>query len=220
MLPSHVVTFKDYPSISLTVADGCGTWGVQSASPAKASNVQYKDLGIYANHTSTPLNWEFPDLANFRDLDSYFAANASFKSFGRDVACTAAFSSFAATRPLTMTSFTDETPITLASGSVSWSPFWNTQRVPVGEEGYCCTFGRDLDCFIDSGPLEMFYFPSPDANTACLGGNSTNDRNASVAPPQAYNLTKPAKATASMYAAGSDGYILYVHNGASDGDVN
>ena len=196
---SFFATSKDHIPISKLFPSGC----LYIEDRASATIDQHPPrLGINGNHSRIQLPWEFPDLANFHDIDSYQAANASFKIFGRDPACTAAFTSFIATQPSTITSFPDGKPTTFGNGSTSWSTSWNVVTVLTGEEGYCCTFGRDdLDCLIHAGRVQMLYFPSPNGNTACLDNNVTNFQNTSIA------LTKPPNATAPMYATGSDGFI-------------
>ena len=158
-------------------------------------------------HPRQLLDWEFPVFSYPYDWASYSAANHSFSSFGRDPACTSAFSSFAASHPSTITTFTEIIPVKLADGQTSISSSLHADTVPVADVGYCCTFGANISCWVASDSLQMVYFPPPRPNTACLVESVDSFSNNTQSSKQATNMTALPDTNSSIFATGSDGFI-------------
>ena len=138
------------------------------------------------------------------DPSSYSAAWLSFTHFGREPACTAAFSSFIATQPVTTEIFTFAKTITLPDGRDTVGIVYNTVVGTPYEDDACCA-----RCTLVFQSLQMLYWPGPHPQTDCITTSGTTAGNAT-----AWSTFDSGQGgnQANIYATGSDGYILSVVN--------
>ena len=138
------------------------------------------------------------------DPSSYSAAWSSFTSFGREPACTAAFSSFIATQPTITQTNTFATLSTLPNGRDTVGVVYNTIVAAPDEGDACCS-----RCNLIFQSLEMLYWPGPDPQTVCTttSGSIAANRAARSTIDSGQGRGEP-----NIYATGSDGFILSVSN--------
>ena len=138
------------------------------------------------------------------DPSSYSAAWSSFTEYGREPACTAAFSSFIATQPTITRVLTFAESFTLPDGRDTVGVVYDTLVAAPDEDAACCA-----KCTLFFQSLEMLYWPGPHPQTACttasgsIAGNATSW--STLDSEQEGNGPN-------IYATGSDGYILSVLN--------
>lgn len=150
-----------------------------------------------------------PFLHFFNYAAEYSSTIESFGAFGRDPACTAAFSSFAATQPSSVTTFAQITHTTLANGQISEGTSLNVQTVPTGQDGHCRAFdgSQGPGCFVHAKRLNMVYFPPPDPNTACLANSTSNTSNESISIAPVVESIQLTGSAQRSYATSLDGYV-------------
>ena len=136
------------------------------------------------------------------DLSSFSAAWSSFTKFGREPACTAAFSSFIATQPTTTETFTFAKSFTLPNGRSTVGVVYNT-FVGTPEAGMACC----AKCTLIFQSLEMLYWPGPHPQTICI---TTSGSTAENAIDWSTLDSGQGGSEPDVYATGSDGYILSV----------
>lgn len=136
------------------------------------------------------------------DPSSYSAAWSSFTNFGREPACTAAFSSFIATQPTITQFFTFAKSFTLPNGRDTVGVVYNTLVAAPNEGDACCA-----RCTLFFQSLEMLYWPGPHPQTACT---TTSGSIASNGTAWSTLDSEQGGNEPNIYATGSDGYILSV----------
>ena len=133
----------------------------------------------------------------------------SFTSYGREPACTAAYSSFLATGPLDSVILTSVTSSTLPNGQVTVGIVYKTD---VWEPEYCCG-----NCTMIFQSLQMLYWPGSHPQTSCLttSGSIANDDLAWSARSSGYQQGDNRTNDQPLYATGVNGYVLSVPEKAS-----
>lgn len=171
-----------------------------------------KTAPVNLTWTKNQQPWEVPQVpTDFWNEDSraaeqeYVAVMSSFRIYGRKPACTAAYSSFVATQPMTLTTLTmvddDGTPST---SSV-------VRNVSVGAyDGFCCggvgvsSLPAASGCLVHALDAQLLYWPPAHSSTAGSGTTAPSSRfntNESI-----QTITHPASLKSSVYATGTDGY--------------
>lgn len=155
--------------------------------------------------------WDFPRLLDFPSVEAFDAAISEHAIFGRDPACTAAYSSFKATQPMTLYTEACFTSSWIDDTSYTFGLSLNVQTLSAGAQGICCVsqpLGSARNtCTVTARDLQLMYWPAPIPNTSCLGKVTSNPSNytghwnlATISPQTvASNLT--------VFATDSDGYI-------------
>lgn len=172
------------PSLPLTAIESFPIWDPQ----------RFRDI-LLASTTPTGL------------ASSYLAAFSSFTKFGREPACTAAFSSFKAISPTTTSTFLPAS-YTLGDGSIMTAEM-ELQTLPAGYPlGYCCqVVSRQIgpkwccpQCYMFYRHLQLIYWPATHPNTACFA-NTTRiaSSDSKAAAGKATNVE--------MYITETDGYV-------------
>ena len=128
------------------------------------------------------------------------AAASSFAGFGRQAACTAAYSSFIATKPSTTQTFAQVTTFTGSNGQITDGIGFETLTMGSGEmAGACCG-----SCSVYFDNIQVFYWPESEANTGCLK-TATSGANSSVNP--SHGIMARAEQTLASFMTGSDGFV-------------
>lgn len=128
------------------------------------------------------------------------AAASSFASFGRQAACTAAYSSFIATKLTTTQTFTQVTAFTGSNGQITNGIGFETLTLGSGEmAGACCG-----SCSIFFDNIQVFYWPESEANTGCL---KTATSGANFSATRSHDITARAEPTLVSFVTGSDGFV-------------
>ena len=129
----------------------------------------FVDIGHIANATPTNVPQIWDPEPFFSGYNTSVLANlSSFISFGREPACTSAFSSFAAANPTTVITAVHATTFTLTNGQSTVAIAYSTMSLAMTSQPHCCGI-----CSLYFTHLEMLYFPAPHPNTACLEGATT-----------------------------------------------
>lgn len=128
------------------------------------------------------------------------AAASSFASFGRQSACTAAYSSFIATKPMTTQTFAQVTTFTGSNGQITNGIGFETLTMGSGDmAGACCG-----SCNVYFNNIQVFYWPESEANTGCLK-TAASGANSSATP--SHGITARAEPTLVSFVTGSDGFV-------------
>ncbi|MCJ1404251.1 hypothetical protein MMC11_007476 [Xylographa trunciseda] len=136
---------------------------------------------------------------------SFASVLSSFVAYGRQPQCTAAYSAYIATAPLS----TETDPVaiittTLPGNHVTESIFYETlTQAPLFDDAYCCWY-----CSLFYTNVQVFYWPATDANTACLNSvaSSTVMMADGTSAAQKRN-PDPTQLGTEVYATGPDGFV-------------
>ncbi|MCJ1388752.1 Muc22p [Xylographa bjoerkii] len=136
---------------------------------------------------------------------SFAAVLSSFISYGRQPECTAAYSAYVATAPVS----TETDPIaiittTLPGNQVTEFIAYETlTQAPYAEDAYCCWY-----CSLFYSNVQVFYWPATDANTACLNSVASSTAIITNGNNTARNRDPgPTQPGIEAYATGPDGFV-------------
>ena len=139
---------------------------------------------------------------------------ASFVSYGRKPACTAAYLSYVAAHSLsTYTDIFAEASKTLPDGQTTYFGTTETTTITAHTSsmtnslrGVCCDI-----CEVDFGRVSIYYWPVPNANTSCLASGKAGP--ATDSKPRYLHhrsVRAPQNLTSGVYATASNGFVLLV----------
>ncbi|KAL9120012.1 MAG: hypothetical protein Q9187_003434, partial [Circinaria calcarea] len=127
------------------------------------------------------------------------AAASSFVSYGRQPACTAAYSSFIATKPNTTQTFAQVTTFTGGNGQITNGIGFQTRTRGSGQmAGFCCG-----SCSLYFNNVQVIYWPESEANTGCLKTVTTKAHSSAT---RSHDITPRAQPTLGSFMTGSDGF--------------
>lgn len=194
--------------------------GVVISGQATSFRVEWTYTEVEASHygpvktvesSTTAQIWDrSPFIVHGNDLPGYVpssknAAWFSFTSFGREPACTAAYSAFIATGPFNTKILTSVTSSTLPNGQTAVGIVYSTDIWAPDRADACCGY-----CTLIFQTLQMLYWPGPHPQTICptTSGSMANHESAwsTRSPGEEGNGLNDQP----VYATGSDGYILSV----------
>ena len=129
----------------------------------------------------------------------------SFTSYGREPACTAAYSSFLATGPLNTNILTSVTSSTLPNGQVTAGIEYSTWVWAPGSP--CCE-----KCTLIFQSLQMLYWPGSHPQTSCLTTSRSIANNDLALSTHSSGHQQGDNGTNDqpLYATGVDGFVLSV----------
>lgn len=131
---------------------------------------------------------------------AHVAAASSFISFGRQPACTAAYSSFIATKPKTTQTFAQVTTFTGSNGQITNGIGFDTMTLGSGQmAGFCCG-----SCSLYFDDIQVIYWPESEANTGCLKTGTTRVHSSAT---RSDGITPRAQPTVGSFMTGSDGFV-------------
>jgi len=157
--------------------------------------------------------WRMPEWQGGRnpsDRADYLAAVSAFQVYGREPACTAAYSSFIATDPMSLSTSTSFSYSDLGDGHYTIVTSEIIHNVSAGAQGFCCGgAGAGLGhpgCLVHATNLQLLYWPPSHPNTACLGKTAASLVNNRTEVAQRTSARHPVVSNLSVYAHGPDGY--------------
>lgn len=189
------------------MAQFTGDWGkvtfpvlAASGAPLPPANQEH----VFHEHVKNRQAWELPEPHDGAD---YLAALSSFKIYGREPACTAAYSSFIATEPMTLSTSTSSRYSVLGNGHRTLMASNIIQNVSAGAHGFCCGGAgappAAPGCLVHANKLQLLYWPPSHPNTACLGKTTASLINSKTGSAP---MTSARHSNLSVYAIGPDGY--------------
>ncbi|MCJ1409061.1 hypothetical protein MMC19_003138 [Ptychographa xylographoides] len=124
---------------------------------------------------------------------------SSFISYGRQPACTSDYSAFIATAPTITQTFPVgvETTTLRNSKTTDYIAYDTLTAQAVAGDGFCCWY-----CSLYYTNLQVRYWPATDANTACLGTQTS-----SMIPLGNATSALQPRATGPVVATGPDGFV-------------
>ena len=150
--------------------------------------------------------FETCEYAGFTSTPSLcYTAWPSFTSYGREPACTAAYSSFLATGSFITDIFTSVTSSTLPNGQTTVGIAYSSWVRPPGSP--CCD-----NCTLIFQSLQMLYWPGSHPQTSCHTTSSSIANNDLALLTRSSGQRQGDNGTHDqpLYATGIDGYILSV----------
>lgn len=168
---------------------------------------------VFDVHVKDRQAWKFPlpqNLHNLQDQADYLTALSSFTTYGREPACTAAYSSFIATEPMTLSTSTSLSHETLGNGQPTIITSNIAKWVSAGAQGFCCGGAGALPwipgCLVHGDKLQLLYWPSSHPNTTHPGNTAASLINNTTSLVQTTSASRPEISNLSVYAYGPDGY--------------
>ncbi len=218
-LKSAYITESSGPNASFSAKDMAqfiGDWGKitfpvlatsgGSLPPANKTHV----FDVYVKNRQA---WKFPlsqGLHNLQDRADYLAVQSSFTIYGREPACTAAYSSFIATEPMTLSTSASLSYETLGNGQHAIITSNITKWVSAGAQGFCCGGAGALPlipgCLVHGDKLQLLYWPSSHPNATYPGNTAPSFINNRTLLSHTTSASRPEISNVSVYAYGPDGY--------------